>query len=68
MEDRLVRESARIGANKNEEGVNISAVNHSGNGFAACGGGFVWIGGSSGWVFVGQAGWARVTDAGGRKF
>ena len=34
LEKRVVREFTRIGAN--EEG-NISAVNHSGNGFIACG-------------------------------
>jgi len=35
---------ALIGANKNEEGVNISLADRQGNGFAACGGGFVEIG------------------------
>jgi len=37
-EKRLVRESARICANENEEGVNISAGYPSSNNFIACGG------------------------------
>ncbi len=36
MEDRLVRESARICAN--EEKVNISLADRQGNNFTACGG------------------------------
>ncbi len=35
MEDRLVREFTRIGAN--EEGVNISLAYRQGNNFTACG-------------------------------
>jgi len=38
MEDRLVRESALICANENEEGVNISLAYRQGNNFTACGG------------------------------